>query len=70
MNLGKNDGKVRDLLTAAQGQGFRIEHSSKSFKVFPADKKAAIITIAATPSDRNFFWELRRMLKRSGFVEA
>lgn len=69
MNLGKTDGKVRDLLLKAEAQGFRTERGAKSVKLIPPDKTKPIVTVSCTPSDANFYWELRRMLKRAGFVE-
>jgi hypothetical protein len=69
MNL-KYDSKVRGLLASAEAQGFRLEHAGKCFKMYPPDKSKPIITISCTPSDCNFFWELRRHLKRCGYVEA
>jgi hypothetical protein len=69
LNLGKTDGKVRDLLTKAKDQGFELVHEKKCFKLYPPNKNVPFITISCTPSDGNFYWELRRMLKRSGFKE-
>lgn len=69
MNLGKTDGKVRDLLNKAKEQGFVLEHERKCFKMYPPDKTKPIITMSCTPSDSNFYWELRRQLKKCGFVE-
>jgi hypothetical protein len=68
MNL-KYDSRVRDLLAAAKSQGFRLEHEKKCFKMFPPDKSKPIITIACTPSDANFYWELRRQMKKCGYVD-
>lgn len=69
MNLGKCDGKVRDLLSKATDQGFRIERDKKSFKIYPTDKAKEMIMVSSTPSDTNFYWELRRHLRRGGFQE-
>lgn len=69
MNLGKCDGKVRDLLDAAKAQGFREVRDKKAFKLIPPDKTKPIVVVSSTPSDTNFYWELRRQLKKSGFVE-
>jgi hypothetical protein len=69
MNLGKNDGKVRDLIARAIAQGFREERDKKAFKFYPPDKTKPIVVVSSTPSDSNYYWELRRQLKKSGFVE-
>lgn len=69
MNLGKCDGKVRDLLTKAKKQGFILERDKKSYKLIPPDKTKPIIVISSTPSDGNYYWELRRQLKASGYIE-
>ena len=68
MNL-FHDSKIRQLLRAAEKQGFVIQHKSKSFAIIPSDKSKEIITFACTPSDQNAYWQLRRMLRRAGFVE-
>lgn len=64
-----NDSKVRCLVDAAIQQGFTLERISKSYRLIPADKSKKIVSFAATPSDCNFYWELRRNLKKSGFQE-
>lgn len=69
MNLGKCDGKVRDLLKKAECQGFKLERDKKAYKIIPPDKTKPIVVVSSTPSDGNFYWELRRQLKKSGFVE-
>jgi hypothetical protein len=69
MNLGKCDGKVRDLLTKAESQGFRLQRGPKSYKLIPPDKSLPIVVVSSTPSDGNLYWELRRQLKKSGFKE-
>lgn len=69
MNLGKCDGKIRDLLAKARKQGFKLEKDKKSFKLIPPDSTKPLINISSTPSDCNYYWELRRQLKASGFVE-
>jgi hypothetical protein len=70
MNLGKCDGKLRDLLTAAEKQGFRLERDKKAFKLYPPNRTFNMIVISSTPSDSNYYWELRRQLKKAGFQEA
>ncbi len=70
MNLGKGDGKVRDLLSAAEKQGFRLERDKKAFKLYPPNKLFSVIVISSTPSDSNYFCELRRQLKKAGYQEA
>ena len=69
MNLGKGDGKVRDLIEAAKAQGFREERDKKAFKLYPPDRTKPIIVMSSTPSDGNYYWELMRQLKKRGFVE-
>lgn len=69
MNIGVGDGKVRDLIKKAIDQGFIIEHEKKSIKLIPPDKTKPIVRMACTPSDRNIYWELRRNLRKSGFVD-
>jgi hypothetical protein len=68
VNLGNSDGKVRDLLAAAIAQGFRMEKSKKAIKMFPPNKKHDIITMSCTPSDTNYYWQLRRELRKSGCI--
>lgn len=68
MNLGKGDGKVRDLIAKAEAQGFKLVRDKKAFKLYAPDGKS-MITISSTPSDGNYYWELRRQLKRAGFKE-
>ena len=70
MNL-LNDSRVRDLLKKAALQGFVLEAKTKRghHKIIPPDATKPAITISSTSSDCNFYWELRRMLKRSGYVE-
>lgn len=70
MNLGKGDGKVRDLLDSAVQQGFRLERDRKAFKLYPPNRMFSVIVISSTPSDGNYYWELRRQLKKAGYQEA
>jgi hypothetical protein len=69
MNLGKCDGKVRDLIAKALKQGFVLERHSKAFKIIPPDKSKSILSVSSTPSDGNFYWELRRQLRSVGYIE-
>lgn len=70
MNL-LNDSKLRGLIEKAEAQGFKLSAKSKRghYQIIPPTRNYPIITISSTPSDSNFYWELRRMLKRCGFVE-
>jgi hypothetical protein len=70
MNL-LNDSKLRGLIEKAESQGFKLMEKGRSghYKILPPTKDKPILSISSTPSDSNFYWELRRMLKRCGYVE-
>lgn len=67
MNL-MNDSRMRGLIEAAQKQGFRLERGENAYKLIPPDKSKPVVSVAATPSDCNVYWQVRRMLRKSGMV--
>lgn len=66
-----HDSKVRDLINKAIEQGFILEPrcGSGNYRLLPKDKKYKKISFSSTPSDCNFYWQLRRMLRKSGYCE-
>ena len=68
MNLLNND-HMRELIASAEKQGFRLEHKTKHFVLIPSDKSKKIVSLSGTSSDINQFWEVRRKLKKSGWLD-
>ena len=63
------DSRIRKLLDSAKRQGFRLEHAKKCFKLYPPDVCMNTITVSCTPSDTNYFWQLRRQMRKCGYIE-
>lgn len=57
------------ILEAARAQQWRIEASRGGhLKCFPPDPRAAIVTVAGTPSDHRALRNILAMMRRSGLA--
>lgn len=60
---------IRDIVTAAEEQGFRVERTSKGHWAFwPPDKAQGPVYFSGTPSDQRAIRNLIGKLRRAGFI--
>ncbi len=60
---------LRDIVKAAEEQGFRVERTSKGhWKFLPLDKKYPAEFFSGTPSDQRAILNLIGKLRRAGLI--
>jgi hypothetical protein len=60
---------IRDIVTAAEEQGFRVERTSKGHWAFwPSDKTQGPVYFSGTPSDQRAIRNLIGKLRRAGLI--
>jgi hypothetical protein len=60
------DKELKSWIRAAEAAGGRVEHGSKHYKFYPAERSKSIVTVSATPSDRRTRLNERAQLRKSG----
>lgn len=58
--------ELREILKAAESNGWRVEERSDGYMLFPADPSQSPIKLHRTPSDRRTLANTTAELKRRG----
>ncbi len=58
---------VRDIIRAAQDQGWRVEETTHGWMFYPADKGKRPISWHKTPSDQRAYQNFRSLMRGAGF---
>lgn len=63
------DKRVKSLIKALEGQGWRCKESRKGFMCYPPDVNQTPVAIHKTPSDSRWYKNTLSQLRRRGFTE-
>lgn len=62
------DKKIRELISSAEAQGWRVVYGNKHIKCYPPEVDRGLVVISTTPSDKRAYRNIKSDLERKGLV--